>query len=213
MKADDTPDRLGCAAVRGARPDVRDHGVSSRVAPPRFATACSPRPSSRRASSHRSVRWSRRGTLRFRRRRMSRRYQDRPQRSVTAVASHDAAVRGSDNRSRSLVVVWLIGLVFNLSRIAVSLVGLGLRRGCALNPSKRTAGEWLSRRSRPGSRLPGPCGCSNRAIVTTSRRGDIRRPCVVVPARASAWSNAWIAVPALPRARTRSARRLVRQSS
>ena len=124
--------------------------------------------------------------------------------AATAVASH---TRQSEvpTTAAILVVVWLIGLVFNLSRIAVSLVGLGL---VAARAEPVEENRWRMSLAAVSSRL------QITRPVRSSRPRDVGTPPAVCRGTGACigMERRVDPVPALPRARTRSARRLVRQS-
>ena len=88
-------------------------------------------------------------------------------------------------------MVWCCGAVLGLLRIAASLVAL---RRVAARAGRVVDGRWEAALTNVSGRL----GIARPIqLLESGDRHDlatwgIRRPCVVVPARASSWSNAWI---------------------
>jgi len=91
----------------------------------------------------------------------------------------------------TLIAVWLCGVVLSLARIALSLIGL---RRVAARADLVEEPRWHAALADVSSRL----GIARPIkLLESGSRYDlatwgIRRPCLVVPARASSWSDAWI---------------------
>ena len=93
--------------------------------------------------------------------------------------------------TRPLVALWLCGIVLCLARIAVSLIGL---RRVAARADVVKEPRWHAALADVAGRLD--IARPIRLLESGSRHDlatwGIRRPYIVVPARASSWSEAWI---------------------